>query len=375
MIKKVQEGFKNLSKNTTFKRLAIVVPIAVVPIFVSAGVFSVVGGVALGEIEIKKQPINENLNSQTMAVLQVNLEAHKNSKSTGGPNISIIDETALRSGFSPQIADIDLSQATTTTGQISVYTVKSGDTISGIAQKYGVSTNTIRWANNLGTKGLIKVGQDLTILPVTGIRHRVSKGETLGTIADKFNSDLSEIAVFNGLEVDAVLESGSEIIVPDGEMGETIIVKSETKKDSSKTKTVTTTKKNTYGTARSVDSYYTKPTKGVVTQWFHGPHQALDIGAPIGTPIVAMADGVVIVAKGSGYNGGYGKMVTIAHPNNTQTLYAHMNQVDVVAGQKVTQGQGIGEVGNTGRSTGPHLHYEVRGVGKPVKTPIIYSKP
>jgi murein DD-endopeptidase MepM/ murein hydrolase activator NlpD len=364
---------KNTLKNKWFARIAVTAPIALIPLFVYAGVFSVLGGAALGENRSSDTRDSLVDNSQTIDLLQVNLESHKDIKAVGGLKISMADNMALIPDFNPAASGLDLAEITTTTGQISVHTVADGDTISQIAQKYGVSANTIRWANDLGTKGLIKVGQQLTILPVSGVRHRVSKNETLSTIADKLNADVEEIAVFNGFEVDAILKVGSEVIVPDGEIGETIVFK-EVSNGSSRTTLITTEPKATYGSSRSVDGYYIKPTAGVVTQWFHGPHQALDIGAPTGTAIVAMAQGVVIVAKNSGYNGGYGEMVIIEHPNKTQTLYAHMSRVDVVQGQKVSQGQTIGAIGSTGRSTGPHLHYEVRGVGKPVKTPIVYSK-
>jgi murein DD-endopeptidase MepM/ murein hydrolase activator NlpD len=100
------------------------------------------------------------------------------------------------------------------------------------------------------------------------------------------------------------------------------------------------------------------------TQGIHG-HNAVDIAANTGTPIYAAASGKVLVAKSFGYNGGYGKMVIIAHEGKIQTVYAHMNEVYVSPGETVAQGQNIGTVGNTGRSTGPHIHFEVRGAKNP----------
>jgi murein DD-endopeptidase MepM/ murein hydrolase activator NlpD len=87
----------------------------------------------------------------------------------------------------------------------------------------------------------------------------------------------------------------------------------------------------------------------------------VDFGAPVGTPVLASASGKVIVAKPSGYNGGYGKYVVVEHDNGTQTLYAHLSSVLVVVDDEVTKGEKIALSGNTGRSTGPHLHFEVRG--------------
>jgi murein DD-endopeptidase MepM/ murein hydrolase activator NlpD len=122
------------------------------------------------------------------------------------------------------------------------------------------------------------------------------------------------------------------------------------------------------------DGYYARPVQtngGNIrkTQGYHGPYNGVDIGAPIGTPIYAMADGVVILARVSGYNGGYGGITIIQHDNGTQTVYAHQSAINVEAGQQVNKGQMIGKVGNTGRSSGPHLHFEIRGVKK---TPVLY---
>jgi len=123
---------------------------------------------------------------------------------------------------------------------------------------------------------------------------------------------------------------------------------------------------------KELEQYFIRPVDGVVTQRGHGPFLAWDIANKVGTPVYAMADGIVVISKSSGWNGGYGQYIVIKHENKTQTLYAHLSENSVVAGQRVTQGQKIGELGNTGRSTGPHLHFEVRGDPNPVPTPILY---
>ena len=89
------------------------------------------------------------------------------------------------------------------------------------------------------------------------------------------------------------------------------------------------------------------------------------VGPDTSVTHLAAASGEVIIARGSGWNGGYGQMVVISHPNGTQTLYGHMSAISVNAGDLVSAGQKIGEVGNTGNSTGPHLHLEVRGAKNP----------
>ncbi len=250
------------------------------------------------------------------------------------------------------------------TSEISTYTVQPGDSLSAIADRFKISTNTIRWANGLGSKGTIRVGQELVILPVTGVRHRVVKGDTIVGLAKKYDSDASDIADYNGMEISDRLTVGDNLIIPDGDG--TIFEEKKVAK-----KKVVRTDKIITDDSTAPRGYFIRPVRGIKTQGFHGPYQAVDVYAPEGTPIVAAADGVVIVAKGSGYNGGYGGLTIIKHPNGSQSLYAHQSRVIVTAGQTVRQGEKIGEVGHTGRvigRTGNHLHLEFRGI----KTPILY---
>ena len=257
---------------------------------------------------------------------------------------------------------------------ITTYVVQSGDSLSEIADKFDVSVNTIRWANNIPLKGSVKIGQQLVILPVTGLRHKVVKGDTLATIAKKYKSDAEDIASFNGFEVGEKLTAGEYIIVPDGEMNiptEQIKVKpSKNSTSNNGSKPVMTSEDMSVS-----GSYYSKPVVGgILTQGYHDRYHAIDISLPrgqaIGAPILAAASGTVIVAKSSGFNGGYGEMIIIQHDNGTQTLYAHLSSVNVSVGDTVSRGQVIGGMGSTGRSTGPHLHFEVRGA----KTPMLYVK-
>ncbi len=268
----------------------------------------------------------------------------------GGGDITIVDGSALlpEEGPAGTIADIEKPKNAT----ISVYIVRPGDTLSGIAQMFGVSASTILWANDLPRASTIRVGQSLTILPVTGIKYTVKKGDTLASIAKKYSGDAEEIASFNGLE-GGTLALGAEIIIPDGE----ITVAAAPAKSGS----VTAAAHNVgpKGTTQQV-GYYMRPISGGTrTQGIHG-YNGVDIGAPIGTPILASATGDVIVAKASGYNGGYGSYVVIQHGNGAQTLYSHASSVIVSVGQHVEQGQVIGYVGQTGKATGPHLHFEIR---------------
>lgn len=238
---------------------------------------------------------------------------------------------------------------------IIVYEVKEGDTVTTVANLFDVTPNTIRWANDI-TGSKLKKGDTLIILPIDGVKHVVKKGDTLKSLAKKYKGDVDEIAEFNNLKVDGELVIGETVVIPDGE----IYV------DPPKPK-VTVAKKTATKKILKTESqgYYVRPVAGCVkTQGIHG-NNAVDIGCPVGTSIVASADGVVQVARPSGYNGGYGQMVIISHSNGSQTVYAHMSGVYVSQGQSVKQGEVIGATGNTGKSTGPHIHFEIRGATNP----------
>lgn len=242
--------------------------------------------------------------------------------------------------------------------RISIYVVRPGDTLSEIADMFGVSVNTIIWANNLGSVRDAHPGDTLVILPISGIERTVVKSDTLTSLAKRYSADANEIAQYNGLDSAAPLEVGSTIIIPGGE----IAVSTPRPRSSSGIR------EPYLGGSGSVQTgYYSNPVSGgTITQGLHG-WNAVDIGAARGTPIHAAADGTVIVARNGGWNGGYGNYVVITHENGTQTLYSHMRHTIVSPGQSVSSGQTIGYVGKTGLATGPHLHFEVRGAANPFR--------
>lgn len=281
------------------------------------------------------------------------------SASRGGGDIVIVDDTALLpdEGPSGTIADIEKPKNAT----ISVYVVRPGDTLASIAKLHDVSANTIRWANDISAGGGVKVGQTLTILPVTGIRYTVKKGDTLATIAKSSGADASDIASFNGIDVADSLAVGTIIIIPDGEAATPAPAATPAKKTTIVKKIVSAVTR----AGTSVGSYIAPLASYVQTQGVHG-YNAVDMAAKSGTPIMAAAGGKVIVAKAGGYNGGYGSYVVIQHANGSQTLYAHMSRVNASSGDQVSQGEVIGYVGSTGKSTGAHLHFEIRnGIRNP----------
>lgn len=285
-------------------------------------------------------------NSQRMLVLESNYNPDPRSGATSS-DITIVDDSTLAADVGPlgTMADVLLLPAN---DQITTYVVKPGDTLSDVAEMHQVSINTILWANNLTSKGAIHPGQELVILPITGIRHTVKKGDTLAKIAKQYGADSSDIASYNGLAGDKGLVVGEQVIVPEGQAGAQAVAK-----------------RYASSGAQISSGYFVRPTKGVRSQGIHG-YNGIDIAAPIGTDVWAAASGRVVVARGGGgWNGGYGNYVVIAHSNGTQTLYGHLSQVFVSTGQSVGQGEAIGAVGNTGRSTGSHLHFEVRGAKNP----------
>jgi murein DD-endopeptidase MepM/ murein hydrolase activator NlpD len=241
-------------------------------------------------------------------------------------------------------------------GQIALHVVREGESLSVIASLYQVSVNTILWANDIKDASTIQPGDSLLILPVSGVQHKIAKGETLASIAKKYGADAEEIRAFNGLEEGVALASGQTLIIPGGDLAPK---KADAPKKSSGSAGTVAKKPSSSVTLGD----WANPVPGAyVSQGVHG-YNGVDLaGIPNGTPVYAAQSGTVIVAKsGGGYNGGYGNYIVVSHANGTQTLYAHLSSVAVAVGESVERGENIGGVGNTGRSTGNHLHFEVRG--------------
>lgn len=317
-----------------------------VPLIASASVFSE----WIREFSQSATASSLELNSQTVPLLApaTNIDP----RPVGGGDIAIVGGSALlpQGGPSGTLADIAQEPGST---QISIYTVHKGDTLSGIAKMYGVSVNTVVWANDELKGGKLREGQQLVILPITGVRHTVGKGDTLQSIAKKYKADVDEIESFNDLSNG--LSAGDVIVIPDGEVSASVPRRSG----------AASPVRGAGGP--SVAGYYAWPVDGgVVTQGLHG-FNGIDIGSRGGTSIFASAAGAVIVARSGGWNGGYGSYVVIQHGNGTQTLYAHLSRVSVSPGQHVAQGETIGVMGATGKATGVHLHFEVRGAANPFR--------
>ena len=326
----------------------LVTMLLVVPFSVQAGVFSSLWSLFSEETMVVSPLVTETTGAQYVSLLS----AARNADAIGGGDITVADGEALVS-TGPVVKE-QMSAARTQSGEISVYTVRPGDSLSQIADMYDVTSNTIMWANDLRSKTDIQPGDILVILPVAGVRHTISDGDTLASIVKKYDADTEEVLAYNNMTDDSSLAVGAELIIPGGMVTPPPVRAA-----------VTPARRSGASAPASAAGWLAHPAPGAVrSQGLHG-YNAVDLATSLGNPVRAAAAGEVIVARAAGYNGGYGNYVVIRHNNGAQTLYAHMNTLSVAMGSYVGQGQTIGTIGNTGRSTGPHLHFEVRGARNP----------
>lgn len=267
---------------------------------------------------------------------------------------ALVKPIRLPSGLS--VADLPAGVPRT---DMVTYTVQDGDTISGIASRFGISINSILWENNLAAYSIIRPGQTLSILPVSGVRHKVVKGENLSKIAAKY-----------GVETGAIISANKLASADDLKIGELILIPGGNKPRPAPT----------YALRRPAAAPAPAGTGGLVwpagcrriTQYFGWRHTGVDIACSYGSAVYAADAGRVIKAQG-GWNGGYGIIIVVQHANGNQTLYGHNSKIYVQVGEEITRGQTIAAIGSTGRSTGPHLHFEIR-VGGYRKNPFSYLR-
>ncbi len=228
------------------------------------------------------------------------------------------------------------------------YTVRRGDTVSAIALKFGLENmGTILSINGIRNARRISVGQSLRIPSVDGIIYKAVAGDTIASISSKFSVPFTSILDANDLS-DAFIAVGQELFIP----GATL---------------------SNYDLRKAIGELFIYPIRGRLTSRygmradpFTGSrtfHTGIDLAAPTGTSIKASTDGRV---SSAGWQNVYGNYVIVTHGGGYQTLYAHMNSISVKRGQYVNQGDEVGKVGNTGYSTGPHLHFSVYKNGKTV---------
>ena len=234
------------------------------------------------------------------------------------------------------------------------YTVENGDTLASIAKKFGVDTDSIKWLNKELNEKKLKLGSILKIPPVTGVVHTVKSGETIYSIAKKYNVSAQAVVdfPFNEFTNDETfaIAIGQKLIVPDGEMPDEPILSPRSNLAGLLTPNAG---------AVSATGNWIWPAAGSISQGFKSWHKGIDIANRGGGTILAADSGKVLVASWLD-NTGYGNRVVIDHGNGIKTLYAHMSSFSVVVGQTVKRGDKLGMMGSTGRSTGTHLHFEIR---------------
>lgn len=234
--------------------------------------------------------------------------------------------------------------------EIITYTVQPNDNIWAIAQGFGLKAETVLWANPNIEKSpdLLRVGQKLIVPPVDGIYYTIAAGDTLEKLAKTYQTSIEKIVGFeaNALEEPYALVPGQQIMLVDGRK----------KVVPSNYYPMTSVGKAPSG-APTGSGRFAWPTQGMLSQRYWSGHLGIDIASRTGTPIRAADDGYVVMAGRDTW--GYGNQIVIDHGNGFWTRYAHLQKISVKAGDVVKKGQQIGTMGSTGRSTGPHLHFEV----------------
>lgn len=291
----------------------------------------------------------------------------------------IIEDDSLTFELAPVVPEAIFTEDLPEKKEILRYVVEEGDTLSAIAVKFGVSVTTLLWNNNMSSGDYIKIGQELEILPIDGIKYTVKSGDTVSGLAKKFSAEENQIIAYNQLSQDGSLNVGDILILPDGKLP---LVPAKT----SYARSGSGASGQKAGSAAASAKYYAFPTVGRISQGRHG-YNGVDIANQCGAPIYAAAEGYITGVSltssrsrlGASVFYGYGNHVKVSHPNGTVTLYAHLKEVLVVQGQQVNQGDAIGYMGGgfenvngkvvrmegAGKSTGCHLHFEVRGGRNP----------
>jgi murein DD-endopeptidase MepM/ murein hydrolase activator NlpD len=259
--------------------------------------------------------------------------------------------------------------------QVQTYVVRVGDTLSGIARAFGVTTDTLIWANKLDNANFLSPGDELRVPPGTGVLHTVQPGETLQGIASRYgvSPDTITAHAFNAPEGGIVVRAGRELFIPGGALPRPTPAPAAARQPPASAPPTpvaapapvvqpapppSRSEASTSASSVNVPVRLGYPTAGQLVQGFSGGHRGIDIIAPYGSPVFASGNGVVVLAA-MGYNGGFGNMVEIDHGSGIISRYAHLSAIHVSPGDRVNRGQTIGLVGASGIATAPHVHFEV----------------
>ncbi|MGQ9616597.1 MAG: peptidoglycan DD-metalloendopeptidase family protein [Spirochaetota bacterium] len=228
---------------------------------------------------------------------------------------------------------------------IRTYTLKKGDSLFSVARTFNVSIDTVISANDIKNAYYLQVGTKLQIPDISGIFYTVKKNDSLYGIGSKYNISVNRIADFNDLD-SHVIHTGQRLFIPGASLPD-------------------------WERAQALGNLFITPVKGILTsrmgfrtdpftgRWAY--HSGIDIANAPGSPVHAVRYGSVVYA---GYKGNFGRTVIIQHPEGYESLYAHLERIQVKKGQIVKQASIIGTLGNSGRSTGPHLHFEIHQKNK-----------
>ena len=305
------------------------------------------------QLETESESPNEN---DRESEFPTNLELQQG---TGGRRFVLSDfPTLVNSSISPNLYSATFKGEKPHHELIS-YTVQPQDTPIGIADQFGIESETILGGNAYLSEeaSSMQVGATLLILPIDGVLHDVLEGETLEGLSELYGISSEEIIDYgpNNLEFPFRLYAGTQIMVP-GAVREVFVwtAPSLPSRPSTSDSTGSGITPRVQGTGTFV---WPSGYRRITQQYWYG-HGAIDIGMPEGSSVVAADTGTITWAGWNIY--GYGNLVVANHGNGYETYYAHLSNVSVVPGQVVNQGQYIGASGNTGRSSGPHLHFEIR---------------
>lgn len=288
--------------------------------------------------------------SQTQAMVSSGL-GNKIVFASGGEDVasSVLgintDDEVIQIDTMTQVSDKPRSE-------VFAYIVQDGDTLGEIGKKFGVNIDSIKWLNGAINEKSLKPGTEIKIPPVDGVVHTVKSGETIYSIAKKYNISAQAILdfPFNEFSNDETfaLTVGQVVMVPDGVMPNIPVFSPR----------IATNQLTPNAGVVSATGSWIWPAAGRITQSFKSWHKAIDIANHSGGPILAADSGTVIAAGWD--TSGYGNKVMVNHGNGYITLYAHLSVINVQVGQTVSRGNKLGMMGSTGRSTGTHLHFEIR---------------
>lgn len=346
---------KAFSMKASFS-LVLILSIMMTPSFASASffgdVFSAIVGSDTYASVVPESTGDMPHNSQTVPLLESNLTPELKNTVTDLSQ-GTVGEQAIEAteGF---LGNNDV-QKYATSEKISTYVVKKGDTIDGIARKLKVSKDSVVYAANLKKGEVLKVGQALSIIPVnvpkaTEKTEKVLENKVIAKNTEKKTTEkltdqpkklVAQVPVSEPMVIDSAPEKQPEVILEDKKEESTPVAQG-----------------NNTNSGRYIWPF--PKGAGRISQGLHSDN-AYDFAAPVGTPIYAVYDGSVLIARPTGYNGGYGLYVVIDFTDDRQAIFAHMSKIVVKAGDSVKQGDIIGYVGNTGKSTGPHLHLGFHG--------------